>query len=91
MGHAVHRRFIGSGTVLACAHFLPYFHHSSAYRNIYDMNPLTAFVTSVRQIIINGTAPAAGALWTLVLAAAVSMAVGLSLFRRLEGDFYKHV
>jgi ABC-type polysaccharide/polyol phosphate export permease len=88
-------RYIVDSLALVLFWLVPVFYPVSiipaAYRDIYDLNPLTAFVTAVRDIIINGTAPDVGAVRILTLAAAISMAVGLPLFRRLENDFYKHI
>jgi lipopolysaccharide transport system permease protein len=50
------------------------------------VNPVAPFVEAVRAVLYDGTAPSAGVLVFVVVAAAVALLGGRALFRRLEGE-----
>jgi lipopolysaccharide transport system permease protein len=52
-----------------------------------ELNPLTPLVGLYRAAFLGGTLGPPGKLVPLVVAAVVSLGVGLTLFRRLKGDF----
>jgi ABC-type polysaccharide/polyol phosphate export permease len=61
--------------------------HDAAYRAALQWaNPIAPFITGVRDVIYGGTAPQAGILLYVVAAAAVALAAGIALFRRLEAE-----
>jgi len=61
------------------------------YRDSYALNPITALVTGIREVIINDTGPSAQSWLVLVVSAAGSLGLGMLLFRLLEGRFYKNL
>jgi ABC-type polysaccharide/polyol phosphate export permease len=54
-------------------------------------NPLAAFVMALRNVIIDGRAPAASLLWKFTLVSTVCFFAGWRLFRRLQKGFYDHL
>lgn len=49
-------------------------------------NPLVPFIDAMRSVLYYGAAPSWGRIVYVVVAAAVAMALGTGVFRRLEGD-----
>jgi ABC-type polysaccharide/polyol phosphate export permease len=49
-------------------------------------NPIAPFIDAVRSVLYDGRSPAAATFLYVVAAAAVSLAVGVLSFRRLEGE-----
>jgi lipopolysaccharide transport system permease protein len=50
------------------------------------VNPMAPFVDSFRQVLYDGTAPSAGRIVYVCVAAAVALAVGSTVFRAMEGE-----
>jgi ABC-type polysaccharide/polyol phosphate export permease len=61
------------------------------YREIYRFNPVAALVMAMRNILIDGVAPAGSLVRNLTIAAAVSIAAGWLVFGRLKSRFYEHI
>ncbi|HEV3229051.1 MAG TPA: ABC transporter permease [Solirubrobacteraceae bacterium] len=49
-------------------------------------NPVAPFIRALRSVVFDGTVPSAGVLAYVVIAAALALAIGLTLFRRLEDE-----
>ena len=61
------------------------------YVEIYQFNPVAALVMAMRNILLQRVAPAGSLMRNLALAAALSMALGILIFRRLKPRFYDHI
>jgi ABC-type polysaccharide/polyol phosphate export permease len=61
------------------------------YLPIYNLNPVAALVVALRQILLNGEAPAAITLVNLVTVSICVFAIGLVFFRRMMPSFYEHI
>ncbi|MGH9722127.1 MAG: ABC transporter permease [Bryobacteraceae bacterium] len=61
------------------------------YHDVYQFNPVAAVVMALRKILLEGQPPAASTLTNLTLISAVSLAVGLFIFRRLKPRFYDYL
>jgi lipopolysaccharide transport system permease protein len=62
-----------------------------AYTEIYQLNPVAALVMASRNILMDGTLPAASLLIKLTLASMVTLGMGLLVFRRLKPRFYDYL
>ena len=56
--------------------------------SLYQYNPVAALVMAMRDIVLEGHAPAATLLTKLALVSLISLVVGLFTFRRLQRRFY---
>jgi len=66
---------------------LSYVEHHPVVRIALDwFNPLVPFIDSIRSVLYYGTAPEWGRLVYVFVAAVVVLALGVGVFRRLEGD-----
>jgi ABC-type polysaccharide/polyol phosphate export permease len=63
----------------------------ATFKEIYSLNPVSAMVMALRNILLEHTAPAASLLWKLAFASFVTLIAGWSLFRVLERRFYDHL
>jgi ABC-type polysaccharide/polyol phosphate export permease len=61
------------------------------YREIYRFNPVAALVMALRNILLDGTSPAASLLVNLVGASLIMLLVGLFVFNRLQKRFYNYL
>lgn len=61
------------------------------YVEIYKLNPVAALVMAMRNIVLDGTAPAASLLIKLTLSSLVMFGAGLLVFRRLKSRFYDYL
>jgi lipopolysaccharide transport system permease protein len=61
------------------------------YARVYQFNPVAAMVLAMRNILIDGKAPPPSLLENLVIVAAVTMGLGLTIFARLKPRFYEHI
>lgn len=61
------------------------------YRNVYQFNPVAALVLALRNILLEGKAPTATLLYKLTLVAALTLAGGWLIFRRLKHRFYDYL
>ena len=84
-------QFLWSVLILMWNFLSPVFYPESiiplAYRHIYRMNPLYQFMSFLRSITIGGTAPGPECFGICLLSAAVSMGIGLIVFRKLQRKF----
>lgn len=55
--------------------------------NLIQWNPMYHYITFFRQIVIYGDVPAIGTWIACVVSAAISMAVGLAIFRKMQKNF----
>src|SRR5262249_10988582 len=60
--------------------FYPFNIIPEKYHEVYRFNPVAALVMALRNILLEGTAPASSLLWNLLLASAVTMGLGLIIF-----------
>jgi ABC-type polysaccharide/polyol phosphate export permease len=61
-------------------------HHHTVATLLGWVNPLAPFVQTLRDVLYSGTAPDAGRLVYVVLAGAVALLAGRTVFARLQGD-----
>ena len=61
------------------------------YRNVYLFNPVAALVLSLRNILMEGRAPATTTLLKLVTVSFFALAVGWLIFHRLKSKFYDYI
>jgi ABC-type polysaccharide/polyol phosphate export permease len=61
------------------------------YKALFALNPVAALVVALRDILLDGKAPAASLLWKLSLGSIAVLAVGLLLFRRMKRNFYDYL
>jgi ABC-type polysaccharide/polyol phosphate export permease len=61
------------------------------YYDVYRFNPVAALVMAMRDIMIEHHAPAASLVRNMVIAAAVTLALGAWIFQRLKIHFYEHI
>lgn len=61
------------------------------YREIYQWNPVAALVLSLRTVLLEGKSPVGSTMFKLTLAATISFALGLAIFRFLKGKFYEYL
>lgn len=71
--------------------FYPFSQIPPKYIGVYLLNPVAALVMAMRNVLLEGTAPAESLLLKLTLAAAVMLAVGVFTFRRLKRHFYDYL
>jgi ABC-type polysaccharide/polyol phosphate export permease len=61
------------------------------YLEIYQLNPLAALAVSLRNILLEGRAPAVSLLTKMALVSFASLAVGWFAFDRLKTRFYNYL
>jgi lipopolysaccharide transport system permease protein len=71
--------------------FYPFSLIQDKYKGIYKFNPVAALVMAMRNIMIDGQAPAESLVRNMAIAAAATLALGICLFRRLKPRFYEHL
>jgi ABC-type polysaccharide/polyol phosphate export permease len=64
---------------------------SPKYGALYNYNPVAALILATRDILIDRRPPPLSLVGNMVLAAAVSVALGLTIFRWLKPRFYEHI
>ena len=71
--------------------FYPFAIIPDKYKLVYQFNPVAALVMALRNILLENQAPANTLIVNMVIAAAVSLGVGLLLFGRLKRSFYEYI
>lgn len=61
------------------------------YLRVYRFNPVAAMVMAMRNILLENIPPAHSLVINMVIAASVSLALGILTFRRLKPHFYEHI
>ena len=61
------------------------------FKAVYRFNPVAALVMAMRNILIENRAPAATLIENMVIVAAVTLGIGLVVFRRLKRSFYEYI
>ncbi len=61
------------------------------FKDVYSLNPISAMVMAMQNILMQATAPAPSLLWKLTFASFLTLAGGWGLFRVLERRFYDHL
>lgn len=61
------------------------------YREVYSYNPLAALVMAMRNVLLDGTSPAASLVWKLSAVSFATLGVGLLLFRKLKARFFDYL
>jgi lipopolysaccharide transport system permease protein len=64
---------------------------SPKYAIIYAVNPVAAMIMAMRDILIEGRPPVLTLVRNMGIAATVTMAAGLTIFRWLKPRFYEHI
>lgn len=63
----------------------------TAYKEIYELNPVAALVLCMRSIVLDASAPAAQTLVKLAVSSVVVFAAGLAVFRATKDRFYDYL
>jgi ABC-type polysaccharide/polyol phosphate export permease len=63
----------------------------SAYREVYQLNPVAALVLASRNILLNGVAPPTSLLVKLALSSSGMFFLGLFVFRRVRAGFFNYL
>ena len=71
--------------------FYPFSKIDPKYVSIYLLNPVAALVMAMRNIFLEGVAPANSLLLKLALASVLMLVTGFTVFRRLKRDFYDYL
>ena len=58
---------------------------------VYRFNPVAALVMATRNILIDRQAPPLSLVENMIIVAAVTLGLGLVVFRRLKPRFYEHI
>ena len=61
------------------------------YRPMFELNPVAALVMALRNILMDGKAPAASLLTDLSVGSILVLAFGWLLFRRMQTGFYDYL
>ena len=61
------------------------------FKLVYEVNPVAALVMAMRNILIDKRAPATTLIENMVIAAAVTLGIGLVVFGRLKRGFYEYI
>jgi len=61
------------------------------YAAIYRFNPVAALALAMRNILIDRQAPPTTLILNMVIASAVSLAIGLFVFGKLKRSFYEYI
>jgi lipopolysaccharide transport system permease protein len=61
------------------------------YLSVYRFNPVAALVMAMRNILLEGVAPARSLILNLLIVACVTLGCGLIIFRRLKPRFFEHI
>jgi ABC-type polysaccharide/polyol phosphate export permease len=61
------------------------------YFPVYQFNPVAALVMAMRRILMDRQAPAMTLVENMVIAASVTLGIGLLIFHRLKPRFYDHI
>jgi ABC-type polysaccharide/polyol phosphate export permease len=62
-----------------------------AYKEIYQLNPVAAMVMAMRNILLDGVAPALSLLIKLTACSLAMLGIGVLVFRRLKPRFYDYL
>lgn len=88
-------RYLVESVVLVLFWLVPIFYSfeiiPQKYREVYRFNPVAALVMATRQILIQGVAPAGSLVVNMVIAACLTLAGGIMIFRLLKARFYEHI
>jgi lipopolysaccharide transport system permease protein len=71
--------------------FYPFSRIAPKYAIVYSYNPVAALVLAMQSILIDRQSPPTTLLIKLLMAAVVTMGLGLSIFWRLKPRFYEHI
>lgn len=71
--------------------FYPFTLIPAEYRSLYQYNPVAALVMSLRNILLDGHAPASTLLLKLTAVSLGAFAVGWVIFRRMKPGFYDYL
>lgn len=61
------------------------------YAGVYELNPVAALVMAMRNILLDGVAPANTLLWNLTWSSTLVLGCGWLVFRSLKPNFYDHL
>lgn len=88
-------RFLWSVISLLWTYATPIFYPDTiwpeALRPIFHLNPMYQLIDFLRQIVIEGAAPTPGRMVACVVSAAVTLEIGMMVFRRYEDRFVFHL
>jgi len=63
----------------------------SAYKEVYQFNPLAALVLALRQVLLHDSPPPAALLAKFAISSFAMLAIGLFVFRRSKAAFYDYL
>jgi len=63
----------------------------SAYKDVYQFNPLAALVLALRQVLLHDSAPPASLLAKFAVSSFLMLVIGLFVFRRAKAAFYDYL
>jgi ABC-type polysaccharide/polyol phosphate export permease len=88
-------RYVVESSNLVLLWLVPVFYSfdiiSPQYKELYQLNPLSAIVMAMRNILLDGVAPAYSLLIKLAACSLAMLGVGFLVFRRLKPGFYDHL
>jgi lipopolysaccharide transport system permease protein len=61
------------------------------FQGVYGLNPVSALVLALRNILMNAEPPGTILMWKLGLGSLATLMVGWTIFRALERRFYDHL
>ncbi len=61
------------------------------YQPVYNFNPVAAMVMAMRNILLENIPPAHSLVMNMLIAACLSLALGIVTFRRLKSHFFDHI
>jgi lipopolysaccharide transport system permease protein len=61
------------------------------FRGLYEYNPISSLTVSLRQILMDATAPDSRLLWKLCFSSLIMFTLGWTIFQRLQRRFYERL
>jgi ABC-type polysaccharide/polyol phosphate export permease len=75
--------------------FVPIFYLASfvppQYKGVYLLNPITALVMSMRNVLLDGQAPPNDLMFRFMLVSLGTLGLGMLLFRQMKSRFYDYL
>ena len=71
--------------------FYPFSIIPQQYKEVYQFNPVAALVLALRNILLEGHAPAPSLLVKLIFVSVVTFTIGWLLFKRMQSRFYDYL
>jgi ABC-type polysaccharide/polyol phosphate export permease len=88
-------RYIVESACLVAFWFVPIFYLVSfvppQYRSLYVLNPIAALVIAMRNVLLDGQAPATDLMLKFILISLGTLGLGMLLFRQMKSRFYDYL